>query len=261
MTDRRRARIAANIAAVCGVGAIGFGMMTAGVGMSRLPAEGIRLTVPKYITATDDEGRSVTLFTPFDGEALVEGEIVRPDVLDSESHVPGRVPVDAETASIIPGEAPPRNRVVRGAGVGVDREAVEFHDLIVPYIEYTGDQVLPETTDMYGERTAARNTSGAFVQTDDPAVTRIFPAYNSTLRSPSGAEEEVPQWDLEFDLAAAHALGRTNLPLPLGWYSSPLAHGLEVMAPWLLGGSIVAGVAASVIAVRAHRRDDGLLRT
>ncbi|WP_337002604.1 MULTISPECIES: hypothetical protein [unclassified Microbacterium] len=262
-SSRRRAVVAGVLAAGCVIAAIGFGLMTAGVGMPRIPPEGIRVTVPKYLTVSDDDGRSARLFTSFDGEALVDGEIVRLDVLDTQAQVPDGVPIDAESAMIMPGEAPPRNRTVRGQGVDADGEAIHLYDKVVPYVQFEGDLLLPEDTSPDGERVAAMQITGVFVQTDDPAVSRIFPAYNATLRSDSGAEEEVPQWDMEFDFAAAHAQGRTNLPLPLGWYASPFAHGLDAAAPWMLGGSVVVGLVALVIARRAHlkARDEGLLRT
>ncbi|WP_243228474.1 hypothetical protein [Microbacterium sp. CIAB417] len=166
------------------------------------------------------------------------------------------VPIDADTAIRIPGEELPAGRVVRGAGADATGEVVEFHDPIAFYREYEGGGALPETTDSFGHRTAAQGTSDEVVKVDDATVSRIFPAYNQN----TSTDERVPAWDLRFDLAAAHAQGRTNLPLPLSWYASPFAHTLDAAAPWLLGASIVTGAVALVIA-RRNRSDDGLLRT
>lgn len=261
-TARHRTGVALTVAAVCGLAAVGFGLMTAGIGMPRLPADGIRLTAPDSIVVTDDEGRSVTLLRGEGPSARIKGEVVHLDAVDTESHVGHDVPVDTEPSRPTPGGPPSRSLTVRGAGVDAEGEMVEIRDPYVLYFLGEGDGVLSETTDPYGHRTAAQDTTDVIVQTDDPAVSRIFPAYNQNVRSETGDEERVPAWDIEFDLAAAHAEGRTNLPLPLSWYASPLAHGLDAAAPWLLGGSIAVGAAALVVARRAHRsRDDGLLRT
>lgn len=255
-SPRARPRTALAVAAACGLGALAFGLMTAGIGMPRLPDAGIRVTAPETVTVTDAEGRSITLSRAVGPNAWIEGEVARLDTIDTASRATAEVPVDPETAVRAPGEAPPAGRVVRGNGADAGGEPAQIYDPVVFYAQTDGEGVLPETVDAAGDRTAAQGTTGTTVLTDDPTVSRIYPAYNQGVRTATGATAQVPSWQLEFDLAAAHAEGRTNLPLPLGWYASPFAHGLDAAAPWLLGASLLLGAGAVVIARRARAGAD-----
>lgn len=245
------------MAGVCALLAIVAGMMTAGVGMPRIPASGIRIDAPDTLLVTDASGATAELRLITGAPARLDPRVYAAEEIDTASYVGAEVPVDADIGFLMPGEAPPAARQLRGQGIDGAGELRDLYDALGAYVLIDDGEggVLPETVDAQGNRTAGKDSSGLVVQVDDDTVSRLFPAYNTTVRAVSGAEAEAPAWDVQFDLAAAHEQGRTNLPLPLGWYASPVAHALDAAAPWLLGGSIVATVLALALARRASVRD------
>ncbi|WP_285465132.1 hypothetical protein [Agromyces sp. NBRC 114283] len=248
-TAKTRVRWWMAIAGVCAVLAVGAGVMTAGVGMPRLPPS-IRVDAPDVLRVSDASGATAELRLINGVSPTVDPRVSDLDRIDEESYTAAEVPVDADIGFLMPGEEPPASRQVRGQGVDESGELGDMYDPLASYVLIDDGEgtVLPEETDLDGDRTAAKGSAGLVVEVDDPAVSRLFPGYNRTVREESGAEAEAPAWDVQFDLAAAHEQGRTNLPLPLGWYASPFAKGLDAAAPWLLGGFILATLLALALA-------------
>ncbi|MFD6056236.1 hypothetical protein [Agromyces sp. NPDC060279] len=237
--------------------AVVAGLMTAGVGMPRLPAN-IRVDAPEALRVTDASGASAELRLINDVQPRVDPQMFEIDGIDGTPDVPAEVPVDSDAGILMAGEAPPESRQVRGQGLDETGELRDFFDPIGSYVLIDDGEgtVLPEEPGAFGDRSAAMGTSGIVLEVDDPAVSRLFPGYHWTVRDESGAEAEAPAWDVQFDLAAAHEQGRTNLPLPLGWYASPVAKGLDAAAPWLLGGFTLVTVVTLAMAgwTRARNR-------
>lgn len=250
--------------AIAGAGtvlAVAAGLMTAGVGMPRIPAGGVRIDAPDALVVRDASGATTELRLINGLPALVDPQVFGIEAVDTTSYVDAEVPVDADIGFLMPGEEPPASRQVRGQGIDDAGELRDMYDALGGYVVIDDGEsgALPEELDSSGDRTAGKGSSDLVVQVDDEAVSRLFPAYNVTLRDASGAEAEAPAWDVQFDLAAAHEQGRTNLPLPLAWYASPFAHALDAAAPWLLWGFVLVTLLALALArwdhVRARRAD------
>lgn len=249
-TSTRRGRGATILAILCLIATIPLGLVMSGWGVRELPAQGIRIEIPKTIVVTDADGVEQVLtrdsaagWIPFARGAT------RFDTISATSAVTSTLTMSSSEES--------------WTAIGLERatygESYAFIDASASYYaEEPG--FLPETVDDQGWRSAVMTTSPIRLAVSDDAVRAIAPR-----RSVRVGEAVAPAWSVQFDLAAAYEQGRTTLEHPLEWYADNTMRDFRTYAPWWFGLAISLAIVlflrAAVLRARdveaRHPREDG----